>query len=194
MNYCNSDTFRYLSCLLITSVLCCFTAWSQSDTIGYSEFRFTVLDVQNKQFTPEKITARISNILQTDTTRADDAYAVAKVEYSIKDSCWILSQYDPMGYTYVIEVFRNSDTVNLRLLELRKMTIEYHGYDQLTNSGCQFCICNNIPMQKGIYAIDIPKKPESWAFIKKSYYNIRSNPTEFRDITGIQNWVFRTGK
>lgn len=164
------------------------------DTIGYSEFRFTVVDVQGKELTPEKITARIGDIFLTDSTQTDMLYAVAKLEYSVKDSCWILSQYDPMGYNYEIEIFRNSDTVNLRLLELRKMTISYYGYNQATGEGCKFCICNDIPMQKGSYMIDMPRKPESWGYLRRLYINVRNFPTEFRDISQIQNWVFRTGK
>lgn len=167
---------------------------AQSDTIQYSEFRFNIIDVKNNELTPEVISARIGDIFLTDTTKAAMLYAVAKVEYSVKDSCWILSQYDPMGYLYEIEIFRNSDTVNQRLLELRKMTLVYHGYNMDTGEGCRYCLCNDIPMQKGVYTIDIPRKPESWAFIRRFYINVRNIPTEFRDITAIQNWIFQTGK
>lgn len=168
--------------------------YAQNDTIQYSEFRFNIIDVHKNVLTPEVLSARIGDIFLTDTTKADMLYAVAKVEYSVKDSCWILSQYDPMGYLYEIELYRNSDTVNQRLLELRKMTLLYHGYNMETGEGCRFCLCNDIPMQKGVYTFDIPRKPESWAFIRRLYINVRNLPTEFRDITGIQNWIFQTGK
>lgn len=170
------------------------TAQTNTDTIGYSEFRFTLLDVQKKELTPATITVRIGDIFLTDSANGSMQYVVAKVEYSVKDSCWILSQYDPLGYQYELEIFRNSDTVNQRLLELRKMTIIWPGYHMETEEGCRYCICNDIPFQKGIYTIDVPKRPESWAFIRKLYINIRSLPIEFRDISSIQNWMINQGK
>ncbi len=185
----------------VTACLCCLVGFISSmqaqipgDTIAYSEFRFTLLDVQKKELTPSTITVRIGDIFLTDSSNGSMQYVTAKVEYSEKDSCWILSQYDPLGYQYELEVFRNSDTVNLRLLELRKMTILWPGYHMVTQEGCQYCICNDIPFQKGVYTIDVPKRPESWAFIRKLYINIRSLPIEFRDISAIQNWMLNSGK
>lgn len=194
MNY--SILSNALSALCLTVCIFCNTLHAQTpaDTIQYSEFRFTVLDIHKKELTPEVISARIGDIFLTDSSNGSMQYAVAKIEYSIKDSCWILSQYDPLGYNYEIEIFRNSDTVNQRLLELRKMTINYTGYNMLTGEGCKFCICNDIPLQKGIFTIDVPKRAESWAFIRKFYVNVRNVPTEFRDISAIQNWMISLGK
>ncbi len=169
-------------------------AQKPTDTIEYSEFRFTLLDVQKKELTPATITVRVGDIFLTDSSNGSMQYVTAKVEYSEKDSCWILSQYDPLGYQYELEIFRNSDTVNLRLLELRKMTLLWPGYNMLSQEGCQYCVCYNIPFQKGVFTIDVPKRPESWAFIRKIYINIRSLPIEFRDISAIQNWMINSGK
>ncbi|MFI5172960.1 MAG: hypothetical protein ACHQFW_11245, partial [Chitinophagales bacterium] len=112
-------------------------------------------------------------------------------EYSIKDSCWVLSQNEPQGYIYTIEIYRKSDTVSQKLMDMRKMTLIYGGFDPATNTGCQYCICNNIPFSPGTFAIDIPKKMESWLYIRKVAINVKGIPREFRDITGIQNWLFR---
>jgi len=164
------------------------------DSIGYSEFRFSLLDVQKNVLMPEVVTVSIAEIYHTDTSRSADNYAVAKIEFNRKDSCWVLKQYDPIGYKYALDIYRNSDTVNQRLLELRKMTLLYHGYDQMEKTGCQFCICRNIPFQKGIYAVDIPRQQSSWLFLKRVYFSIRNVPTEFRDVTDIQNWMVQSRK
>jgi hypothetical protein len=189
----NSYSFKLWNGISLFLLFLFPTILFAQDTIGYSEFRFTVIDVQGKELANDKITARVGDIFLRDTTQTDN-YAVAKVEYSLKDSCWILSQYAPLGYNYEIEIFRNSDTVNQRLLELRKMTIIYPGYNEQDKTGCQFCMCTDIPMQKGVYTIDIPHKPESWKYLKQVYINVRNLPTEFRDISAMQNWMFRTNR
>jgi|GEM_PF-2486326 len=164
------------------------------DTIAYSEFRFTIVDVQGKDLTDDKLQARVAEVFLTDTSKRDLDYVFTQLEYSKKDSCWILRQTEPKGYSYKIELNRKSDTVNLRLLELRKMTIIYTGYDPENKIGCQYCICNDIPYEKGVFTIDMPRKMESWLYIRKVAINIKSIPTDFRDITAIQNWFFRNGK
>lgn len=167
------------------------TLVNAQDTVAYSEFRFTVVDVHGNDLTDKQLQARVAEIYLIDTSRHDLDYVFTQLEYSKKDSCWILKQNEPKGYSYKIELNRKSDTVNLRLLELRKMTILYNGYDAQNKTGCQFCICNDIPYDKGVFTIDMPKKAESWVFIRKVAINIKSIPTDFRDITAIQNWYFR---
>ncbi|HNE44981.1 MAG TPA: hypothetical protein PLM27_02320 [Chitinophagales bacterium] len=190
MNFCSfKSLLRFgTTLLLFLPILLC-----AQDTIGYSEFRFTVIDVQGNELASDKITAQIGDIFLRDTTQADN-YAAARVEYSLRDSCWILSQYAPRGYNYEIEIFRNSDTVNLRLLELRKMTLIYPGYNEIDQTGCQFCLCYDIPIQKGVYMLDVPQRRESWKYLRQVYINVRNLPTEFRDISAMQNWMFRSGK
>ena len=167
------------------------TLLAAQDTTTYSEFRFTIIDVQGNDFTGNNLEVKIADVFLTDTSKQDLDYVFTQLEYSFRDSCWILRQIDPQGYNYKIEVFRKSDTVNPRLLELRKMTLIYAGYDPANKTGCQYCICNDIPMEKGVFVIDIPKKVESWMYIRKFSINIKSIPTEFRDITTIQNRFFR---
>ena len=164
------------------------------DTLPYSEFRFTIVEVNGNDLTDDKIEARIAEVFYTDTSKHDLDYVFTQLAYSKKDSCWILKQNEPLGYNYKIEIFRKSDTVNPRLLELRKMTLIYNGYDPEKKSGCQYCICNDIPMEKGVFIIDVPRKLESWAYIQKVAINVKNVPTEFRDITAIQNWFFRKNK
>lgn len=189
----NSYSFKRWMGIVLFAFICLPAIGSAQDTIGYSEFRFTVIDVQGNELANDKITARIGDIFLRDTTQTDN-YAAARIEYSLKDSCWILSQYAPMGYNYEIEIFRNSDTVNQRLLELRKMTLIYPGYNEVDLSGCRYCLCYDIPMQKGVYTLDVPHKPESWKYLRQVYINVRNLPTEFRDISAMQNWMFRSGK
>lgn len=164
------------------------------DTTAYSEFRFTIVDVSGADLTGDKLEAKVAEVFLTDTSKHDLDYVFTQLEYSKKDSCWILRQAEPQGYSYKIELYRKSDTVNQRLLELRKMTLIYPGYDPENKSGCQFCICNDIPYDKGVFYIDIPKKAESWFLIRKVTIYVKSVPTDFRDITTIQNWFFRNGK
>lgn len=170
------------------------TLLKAQDSIAYSEFRFTIVDVTGKDLTSDKIEAKIGEVFLTDTSKHDMDYVFTQLEYSVKDSCWILRQNEPLGYSYKIEIYRKTDTVNPRLLELRKMTLIYNGYDPQNNSGCQYCICNDIPLEKGVFVIDVPRKVESWTYIRKFYINIKNVPTEFKDITTIQNWFFRKGK
>jgi len=144
------------------------------DSIAYSEFRFTIVDVSGKDLTADKIEAKIGEVFLTDTSKHDMDYVFTQLEYSVKDSCWILRQNEPLGYSYKIEIYRKTDTVNPRLLELRKMTLIYNGYDPQNNSGCQYCICNDIPLEKGVFVIDVPRKVESWTYIRKFYINIKN--------------------
>ncbi len=164
------------------------------DSISYSEFRFTIVDVNGKDLTDQVLEAKVNDVFISDTSKKDLDYVFTKLEYSKKDSCWILSQNEPHSYNYTIDVYRKSDTINQKLLDLRKMTIFYNGYDPESKIGCQYCICNNIPFSPGEFGIDIPKKMESWVYVRKLSINVKGNPTEFRDITGIQNWYFRKEK
>lgn len=161
------------------------------DSTLYSEFRFTLVEVSGKDLTSKEVGVVVSEVFFTDSTQKDLDYVFTKLEYSKKDSCWILSQNEPLGYNYKIEVYRLSDTVNQRLMDLRKMTLIYNGYNAKNKSGCQFCICNEIPFSAGEYIIDIPRRMESWLYIRTVSINIKNIPVEFRDITGIQNWFFR---
>lgn len=164
------------------------------DTIKYSEFRFTLVDVAGRDLTSDQVMAVVRDVFYTDTTKEDLDYVFTKLEYSKKDECWILAQNDPMGYNYRIDIYRNSDSVNQKLIDLRKMTLVYPGFDAAFNSGCQYCVCNDIPFRSGEFGIDIPKHVESWLYIRKVDINIHNTPVEFRDISDIQNWNFRTGK
>ncbi len=162
------------------------------DSTTYSEFRFTIIDnISKKDLTSDVLGARISDVFFTDSTQKDLDYVFTKLEYSKKDSCWILSQTQPLGYNYKIEVYRLSDTVNQKLMDLRKMVLIYNGYNSKNNSGCKYCLCNDIPFTSGIYTIDIPRKVESWLYIRSVSINVKNIPVEFRDISGIQNWFFR---
>ncbi len=181
---------------LFLILLCCVTpnfVFAQ-DSTNYSEFRFTIVDVSGHDLTNSELGAKINSVFFTDTTKKDLEYVFTKLDYSKKDSCWILSQNEPMGYNYKIDLFRIADTINEKLLDIRKMTLVYKGFDEKNNSGCQYCICNDIPYKPGEYSIDIPRKVESWLFIRSVHINVKNVPVEFRDISSIQNWFFRDDK
>ena len=125
---------RYLILLLLFIPYKIFA----QDSTTYSEFRFTIIDnISKKDLTSDVLGARISDVFFTDSTQKDLDYVFTKLEYSKKDSCWILSQTQPLGYNYKIEIFRLSDTVNQKLLDLRKMVLIYNGFNIKNNSGCQ---------------------------------------------------------
>ncbi len=164
------------------------------DSTVYSQFRFTVIDMFGKQMTPEVITAKVDEVFYTDTSKQGLDYVFTKLDYSVKDSCWVLHQDDPFGYNYRIDIYRNSDTIDRAFLEKRKMTIIYKGYDPDDKSGCLNCICNDIPFAAGAFTIDIPKRIESWMYIRSLEINVKNKPVEFKDISPIQNWMFREVK
>ncbi|MEZ5014672.1 MAG: hypothetical protein R2794_10315 [Chitinophagales bacterium] len=177
--------------IILLLLLPCFV--QAQDTTAYCEFRFTLVDVQGRDLTSETLIANVTDVYVSDSITDDEFYAFSKIDYSFKDSCWILRMYDPMGYDYRIELFRKTDTVNPKLLELRKMVILYTGYDIRNNSGCKYCICNDIPFRKGEYAIDLPKKIESWSYLRSVDINIKNKPQHFYDVSKMQNWIFRNG-
>lgn len=164
------------------------------DSLSTSQFRFTITDASGKDLTDANAFVRLADIALTDTTEELPDFVVTKLDYSKRDSCWILRQEDPIGYRYTIEVNRITDTTSPRLTELRKMVIIYQGFNMDDRSGCQYCICNDIPYHAGEYMIDMPQKPESWNYIRKVDQHVKSIPVVFYDISDIQNWIFRNKK
>jgi len=187
-NYSTLTEFMYRFLLIL--ILLPLQIFAQ-DSTSYSEFRFTLTEANGRDITNDAVQAVITDVFINDTLNKDLDYVFTKLEYSVKDSCWILSQNEPHGYNYTIDIYRKSDTVNQKLLDLRKMTLIFNGYDPATKTGCQYCLCNDIPFTPGKFGIDIPRRVESWLYIRKVSINIKGIPTEFRDVSAIQNWFFR---
>ena len=57
------------------------------DTLPYSEFRFTIVEVNGNDLTDDKIEARIAEVFYTDTSKHDLDYVFTQLAYSKKDSC-----------------------------------------------------------------------------------------------------------